>query len=409
MEERWETRIHTLDVGQGDSSIIQISKLRKLEIRIEPEDYLERYEEELLTGYKAGSARRLPVIYFYHFEEEEIIDVLWEYNILIDGGEEGQEEKILHSINQNIKFCLDAVIITHADSDHYGGVYAMLAKNNFWHLCKVIYFTVGQGVIAFLNNLEPSEEPDSWKKPTEEWIRQAVEEIVSDLLIFTGIGKIEQKKFFISKFIDGIWHIINKLIYKKDGFENFMEEMKHFFKDEKENEYAVKFLYRELMKDVEIRSAVGTGLEKEGDEIQTKLPSNLPIYMSELAYKALFSGEEFKEQIYTGRRMGKNIAIREGSKYSEKYGVNRTIIKLSVGDINMDFMAPAADRLELEIVPVRMVLAAVDQYADPRGKMHIGGRDTEKIAAVLPFFYKWEASYITPEEICRRRGKRQLR
>lgn len=382
MEERWETRIHTLDVGQGDSSIIQIAKLRKIET--DPKDYLASYEEEMLAGYKAGSARILPVIYSYCFEEEEIIDVVWEYNILIDGGEEGQEEKILHSINENVKFSLNAVIITHADSDHYGGIYAMLAKNNFWHLCKVIYFTVGQEIITAFGNQELPEDPETCLSFAMEVIQQAVEEKVDDLLIFTGAWGCMQE-ILKSKFIDGMCCIVNELINMSD---DFMEEMKHFFKDEKENEYAVKFLYREMMEDVEIRSTVGTGLEKEGYEIHTRLPSNLVIYMSKLAHEGLFSGAKFKEAIYTGERIAEGIKINTDSRFFEMYGVRRTIMILSTKQIGMDFLEPVSDMLEPESVPVKMVLAAVDQYAKPSGGHKICGDKNKKNCSSIAILYQ---------------------
>lgn len=385
MEERWETRIHTLDVGQGDSSLIQIAKVRK--IKVEPEDYLKSYWEETLTRYKAGSARILPILYSFSFDEEEVIDVIWEYNVLIDGGEEGQEEKILHSINVNVKFSLDAVIITHADSDHYGGVYAMLAKNNFWHLCKVVYFTVGQEVITVLSNAQQPEEPEDCLELARGAIQPAVEAIVSDLLVFTGRWRSRQQ-LFIGKFIDGMCWIVNEIMDMSDGFTDFMEEMEHFFRDVNENGYAVKFLYREMMKDAEIRNAVGTGLEKAGYEIHTRLPSDLVIYMSSLAQRELFSGAKFKEGIYTGERLAQGIAIRKESGYFEKYGVDRTITILSAGQIGMDFLEPVSERLEQESVPVKMVLAAVDQYADTEKTYCIHQDSNKKNCSSIAILYQ---------------------
>lgn len=377
MEERWEAKIHTLDVGQGDSSLIQIKKLRKIET--DPDTYLESYEEEILGRYKAGSARRLPVIHVYSFEEEEIIDTVWEYNILIDGGEEGQEEKILRCINENIKFFLNAVIITHADSDHYGGVYAMLAKNNFWHLCKVVYFTVGQQVIEFFGNPELPEEPEAWLDLAMVVIQREVTKVVDGLLEFTGRRKKALREIFIGKFIEGIRDFIGELIDMTASFEDFMAELKHFFDEAEENEYAVKFLYREMMEDAGVRCVVGTGLSEAGYQIHTGLPSDLVIYMSAHARTALFAGKtKFKEEIYTGRRIAEGIVVREAGQYIKKYGVQRKILTLSVCDIGKDFMEPAADELEPDIVPVKMVMAAVDRYADCGRSVEICGDSNRK-------------------------------
>ncbi len=101
MEERWETRIHTLDVGQGDSSLVQIRKMRE-----NPKGV-----EEFLQGREDN--------HYYSFIDDKLMDSDWEYNILIDGGEEEHEEKILESINKNIKFWLNAIIITHADVNNH--------------------------------------------------------------------------------------------------------------------------------------------------------------------------------------------------------------------------------------------------------------------------------------------------
>lgn len=55
----------------------------------------------------------------------------WEYVVLVDAGNEGDGEKIYNHINKYYEQTyIDLVIITHCDSDHYGGMQYLIAKHN---------------------------------------------------------------------------------------------------------------------------------------------------------------------------------------------------------------------------------------------------------------------------------------
>lgn len=55
----------------------------------------------------------------------------WEYVVLVDAGNEGDGEVIYNHINKyyDQKY-IDLIIITHCDSDHYGGMQYLINKHN---------------------------------------------------------------------------------------------------------------------------------------------------------------------------------------------------------------------------------------------------------------------------------------
>lgn len=378
MEEKWETRIHTLDVGQGDSSLIQIRKLRETDMTAD--QYLQKYK--LLGLYKAGSEWAI-CMYYYEILDGIFMDTDREYNILIDGGEKGQEEKILESINENIKCYLDAVIITHADSDHYGGIYDMLVKNNFWHLCKVVYYIVAQRMIEAFDSVWP-DEVEGCRELAGKVILSAVEEVVNDLLVFEG-----DKSLFGREFINGIQQLIEDFTGEKETSDEYISEIRHLCEEPEDHVYAINILYRNMMMNAQIKNAVGTGLRVEGGERHNKLSLELKIYISEDAAKELFpNGFEFKEEFYTGRRIAVNIKIRQESLLFEMYGVNRTVTKLTPSNIGMNFLEPISDKLVKKIIPVKMVLAAVDCYANRSGGYRICGDNNEKNRSSIAILFQ---------------------
>lgn len=365
MEEKWEAKIHTLDVGQGDSSLIQIRKLQEKDMTAE--QYLQEYK--LLEPYHAGSARSMPGISYYEFFGKKFMDTDWEYNILIDGGEKEQEKKIWHCMEENIKFYLNAVIITHADSDHYGGIYAMLVKNNFWHLCRVIYSAVGQEITQSLKNKDQEASRDLHDLMMKT-VKEKTPEIINDLLEFSQRGKKRRQEWFTNKCIDGMSKVIG-------------------LSAPEQNRNAVKYFYEELVKDKQISHNFELNLTAEGLAAHAKLPLDLTIYMSVLADKALFfKGQEFKKEIYAGGRLTKDIAIRQDSQYHKMYAVNRTITILSPDRIGMDFLEPVAKQLERKSISAKIVLAAVDRYAERDRKTYIEGDSNEKNCSSIAILFQ---------------------
>src|SRR3954452_16041768 len=90
--------IHTLDVGQGDSALIDVTD-------------------------GAGNSRSL----------------------LIDGGLP-EKAHVVHNYVQNALAGrrLDAVLVTNYDRDHRGGVEALLASDNLWHASQTIALAAGR-------------------------------------------------------------------------------------------------------------------------------------------------------------------------------------------------------------------------------------------------------------------------
>lgn len=368
MEEIWEVRIHTLDVGQGDSSVLQIRKVKKVVMLSEKslEDYLQECLQADRRGYRKGERQILLHRNILYFDGEEIGQTEWECNILIDGGEEGQEEKLLCSINQNVKECLDAVVITHADTDHYGGIFSMLAKNNFWHVCKVVYFVCGGMLLKFVEQWEGEMEwPDNWLEQARGTALQVVTHVLCELLDFSG--NMEVQNYFIGMFTAGLMYVLDGILEISDDTDEFLEEMRNYFKDSSKNKYAVQFLYRKLMEDGRIRQSVECGQTGNGHEIHTMLPLDLKIFLSKNAGRELFGAraKQYKKEILEGKRLSRIISVKEKSSYLEKYGVGRQIRELAVSDIGMDFLNGASEGLEPDVVPIRLVLAAVDKHAEP--------------------------------------------
>lgn len=380
MEERWETRIHTLDVGQGDSSLVQIRKMRE-----NPEGV-----EEFLQGKEDN--------HYYSFIDDKLMDSDWEYNILIDGGEEEHEEKILESINKNIKFWLNAIIITHADSDHYGGIYDMLVKNNFWHLCKVILFTVGRDVMDILNGWAYQNVDGVIK----ERIKRTTEEIFEAFLEFSSN---DTANFFYNGFITGIYKRVFEFEQTAKSWEEFLSMVEQFFNDSKDNMDAVQYLYQELMRDARIRCYLGMSLDAQSYEEHTRLATDMIVFMSLSAGRELFpteSGQKLRPTelgwelfpqksqagIYKGSWIAEGIKIERESKLFKKYGVDRKIRILTFKHIGMDLLKSISDKLEPEIVPVKMVLAAADQYADPFKWYQIKGDGNVKNCSSIAILFQ---------------------
>lgn len=88
----WQLEIHTIDVGAGDSSLIKVS--------------------DRTTGLSRS--------------------------LLIDGGEPGKAPWVHDHLENNLEEPLDVVVVTNYDSDHRGGVQALLASDNLWHACNAI-------------------------------------------------------------------------------------------------------------------------------------------------------------------------------------------------------------------------------------------------------------------------------
>lgn len=342
----WEALIHTLDVGQGDSSLIQIRKMQETKVRP-----TERY------------GTTLDHRYYYCFINETFLEAEWEYNVLIDGGESGQEHKIINCIIKNVKFYLDAIIITHADLDHYGGIQALLIKNNFWNFCRVVYYTVGQEVLRFLKNEDMlSKFFKDLIAPIAEIVKGKTEEIIDDLLVFSDL---QQQEEFINTCTKVMIEAIKRLGRMDSCVGDLLENMEYFF-DESEK-FAARYLYEELMMDDQVRYSLGIKLASASESywVHMKLPEVLPIYVSENAAEVLFpKGLGSKEGIFTGKAIAMGIGIKEESRYFKMYAVNRIIVQLSPEKINKDFMEPAEYWLAGGPVPVKMVLVAVDRYAD---------------------------------------------
>ena len=372
--ELWETKIHTLDVGQGDSSLIQIKNLGEV-----------ADEDAFLLGYKQDNQEEiwgmdtetpcylLRPKFTYYFIDGRLWDTVWEYNILIDGGEAGQEEKILHCINTNVKNGLDAVLITHADKDHYGGIYMMLVKNNFWHVCKVILITVGQFLADYLRvyyecgaeGNEPEEEA------VKQQIKTEVEKVVGSLLDFETENV---RDSFIVQCANAFTYIRERIF---NSWPEFAEEIVGYL--ETQDEYMPKILYDILIEDTEIKRIVGLGRAGEGCERHASLPLGLEIFLSGCAFEVLFGeGEWKKKEVYEGKRVAEDISVKANSEYFAMYGVNRQIWLLTVKNIGMDFMEEAEDMLNPDIAPVKMILAAVDRFADCGGEKQICGDENVK-------------------------------
>jgi beta-lactamase superfamily II metal-dependent hydrolase len=92
----WELQIHTIDVGQGESSLI------------------------VARDTAAGGQHR---------------------TMLIDGGEAGFAETVHNYVAAQLGplgIPLDHILVSHYDGDHSGGVTALLQADNLWRVCDLI-------------------------------------------------------------------------------------------------------------------------------------------------------------------------------------------------------------------------------------------------------------------------------
>lgn len=298
MEDRWETLIHTLDVGQGDSSLIQVRCMRVSAIETDaayagdddkgtdpmvPPDYKEdEWEtEEINDPFKKNRKRNT-----YCFFCGERWDVAWDHNILIDGGEEGNEEKILKCINDNVKSNLNSIIITHADTDHYGGINMLLLKNNLWNICDTIAFQTANWLIGEIFNGAGELREGIENEEIAARVTDMVCKVIDRVLDFEDEGK---KNLFKENMIDAFRNIIWE-IYQEPRI--YADKMKEYVQDwEKQGNVVNGYLYGFFRKgDSE---GIITGMCWEGETIEDvdKLSKSLTIYISVLAHAQLFSGK----------------------------------------------------------------------------------------------------------------------
>ncbi len=387
MEDRWETLIHTLDVGQGDSSLIQVRCMRVSAIETDaayagdddkgtdpmvPPDYKEdEWEtEEINDPFKKNRKRNT-----YCFFCGERWDVAWDHNILIDGGEEGNEEKILKCINDNVKSNLNSIIITHADTDHYGGINMLLLKNNLWNICDTIAFQTANWLIGEIFNGAGELREGIENEEIAARVTDMVCKVIDRVLDFEDEGK---KNLFKENMIDAFRNIIWE-IYQEPRI--YADKMKEYVQDwEKQGNVVNGYLYGFFRKgDSE---GIITGMCWEGETIEDvdKLSKSLTIYISVLAHAQLFSGKigRKKEEIYKGSRIAEDILVKSDEGCRQLYNVSRTIEMLAPKQIGMDFLSDIQERPNSDRMPVKMILAAVDGYAHPNMHAQIGGDSNER-------------------------------
>lgn len=332
----WTVKIHTLDVGQGDSSLIQIIE----------------------TDEETGKSKFT--------------------NVLIDGGEADQDEKLLGYFSELSLSQIDLIVITHGDTDHYRGIWSLLLKDNYWHFCKVICWTVLDSLKKVIREeeeeiLEKFYEQEDHEE-LESRIKLQVDEALKDLGVWKRVS-MEKYGTILEKYTVQLtdflfeWFCINKS-YEPEEVINWIEE--------EENE-TNSLILRELYRNTTFRYLAVPFFEDP--QLSSGYFKNTRILLNADTYsKATL-------EVFRGERISSILQINQDSKYYASYGVKREITVCQAADIGEELFS-ALHILEKD-VPVKLVLAAANGQAsaenDQPVKEDSNKKNCNSIALLLNF------------------------
>lgn len=329
----WTVKIHTIDVSQGDCSLIQI---------------IDTENGESVT-------------------------------VLIDGGRKDQDEKIPeYLVDQDID-TIQLIVITHMDTDHYEGIQSLLLKDNYWYFCRTMLGVILEATLNALVSPQGSDyfsqiEEDQNLEVFRDLYTAVLTEFLERFLISTASLR-RKKEGLVNGYLEELLTVMSDYFDFDDIIHELTEEKD---KNEKNDSYVLLHLYRNKIFRWFTLPFWEEPFVRAGQFKNTVIIKNGNPCMANFL------------RILEGSGMTNSWKVKaEDNPYLEFYGVNRVIHTLGDGNsIGADILTESG--VVTADIPVKLVLAAVNRMVDPSaGGIQVTGdasvKNCSSIALLLLF------------------------